>query len=248
MHYLRSGAGQRALRDRNHVSISARSHDRQDPEPASRPPAPATITLNNAHLTPFTTGADHTPETIPISAPLLYVAGTLYDKPVQVLIDPGASSSFVRTGLVTAPQQLLGQQVSISLADDTTHTGHQLLAVPLALTSLTTTYRVDLDLISAPLVHDVILGKNWCDYVKAKIDFETSTLTFGSFKFDCRAFDPLEIPSLNTISHRALRRSLKKPDRNGVTAVYMVQPTLLNNLTIGDQDALDASSRQRRAA
>ncbi|KAJ3193997.1 hypothetical protein HDU67_004928, partial [Dinochytrium kinnereticum] len=115
---------------------------------------------------------------------LLVIQGTINDRPAKILIDGGATPSFVKDSLayeIGKPSS--DDHFNIKLAASTSRTvkGRLFKNLDLSIDAYSTTQ----DFISAPIAYDVILGKDWLSSINPRIDWTHNTVTFENHRWTC---------------------------------------------------------------
>lgn len=112
----------------------------------------------------------------PSDTGLLVATGHLQGKPIRILFDPGSEISYVSKDFCDTQDIHYSQSdFSATMANKETQKLHR-TDYPLSLQIKG--YTESLLLAVCPLNHDVILGMNWNNDHKTKIDLETNTVTF----------------------------------------------------------------------
>ncbi|KAJ1561584.1 hypothetical protein HK096_004138, partial [Nowakowskiella sp. JEL0078] len=107
---------------------------------------------------------------------LLIMTGILSGTKVQILLDPGASISCINSRLAKNLQlNVLRNKTSpLTMPDGHTISSNKVPAVPITIEN----YKLRIDLYSAPINWDIILGKNWFDLTNPSVDWPNNMLTF----------------------------------------------------------------------
>ena len=110
------------------------------------------------------------------SMDLLFVEGCLDHHPIRILIDGGSRGNFVSSKVA----QTLGKQFNppdhpyITLADGSQHPTTLISPCKITIESYSDTF----DLLVAPIMHDIILGKPWLERMNPNINWRNNQLTF----------------------------------------------------------------------
>ena len=181
-----------------------------------------------------------TPSSI-ASSSLLTVRGRLNNEEVVILIDGGAKGSFVSDQLV----RKIGLRVdpssswSLSVADGRRHNSFIVPQCTLEVEN----YRTNRNLMSAPLVFDVILGKDWLAETNPSIDWRTNSLTFTSPDGHQHQWTALDSPMAlgPPLSAKQFQRRLRKKETKAFICVIKDVEEFhqaLDQATLGKPDYL----------
>ena len=168
-----------------------------------------------------------------ISTELLIFQGRLGRKSVKILVDGGSKGNLLRDTLVNELELRTerGNDHIIVLADGrTTYSGKRVPTVPIAVGS----YRERINFVTAPIVHDVILGKPWLDAYNPQIDWASNSLTFEMEQArHCWRSPIIQTQSDdNFMSGKQLTRCLKR----GEARVFLLHVTATQENNMEDEN------------
>ena len=175
---------------------------------------PTCLDADHVALGQLTSSPDSLPlaTSLPFADELLVIEGHLDSLPVRVLIDGGAKGNFVNEetrktaglGLSSSPPRPL------VLADGRTITSQLSPNCPLSIHGSNFT----LDLLSAPLSYDVILGKPFLSSLNPSIDWRNNTITFTSPIGQLITWNAFDAPSSEEppLTAKEFHRLLQKKD------------------------------------
>lgn len=174
------------------------SHDFQAPSPST---APTEHALINEHFIPLLVR-----DTIPITADVTNVSipGNIYGHDMSFLIDTGASVSAIKTTVKDQISQLASLTPTATSISSIKSVSGDVIAVQglinLPFTIGHNSYPFTA-LVIDKMAYDAILGRDFLDYYKAKIDLENHILTLGtdslpfSSDYDSSADSTTNIPT-----------------------------------------------------
>src|SRR5262249_39774399 len=99
--------------------------------------------------------------------------------PVTVLIDGGSKGNFISSKIIKQAKipQLSPSKHTITMADGSTCKAYEQKGLPVEIQQ----YSAHIDMMVAPIAHDVILGKPWLESLNPTIDWKENTLSFVNF-------------------------------------------------------------------